>query len=313
MEYRQELIARFWGYANHAFAHHPDYLEESSSDTRPPVFLRDEAWRNVLLRPDASSEAREAVLSYIPKKARQRWFRSMSSSQALALSVFGNLKYYRKTGLLDGLRCERGLPLFNGRDLTPESFVLEYEVGHLREPRPTSIDVFLASTPPLAIECKLTEPEIGACSRPRLAETDSQYCDGNYSVQNGRLERCPLTERGILYWRYAPGVFYLDPMRDYSPCPLKLGYQIVRNILATVGSERDGLEPASSRALLLYDARNPAFQPGGLAHKAFDEVSGLLKNRDILRKCSWQALVAHLRTDQDVNWLTEALGRKYGF
>jgi len=316
-EYREQMVRRFWNYTGEAFGNPSEYIEKHPSDKRPPVFMKDAAWRNVLVRPGASQEEIAGVLSAILEKDRHRWFRSMTSSQALAATVFGNLKHYGITNLLEGLCCEQGIPIFAERDLSPLCFRMEYEVQYLGEPRPTSIDVLLDGTNPLVIECKLTEPEVGPCSRPRLAESDSayeeQYCDGDYRVQRGRSERCPLTERGVLYWRLLPDLFNLDPARDYSPCPLRLGYQLIRNVLAA--ARHDGAQQGSARpcAILLYDERNPEFQAGGTAAKAFDEVSSFLKNKEMLRKCTWQMLIAHLRKKGIMPWLSEGLERKYGF
>ena len=241
----------------------------------------------------------------------------MTSSQALALSVFGNLKWHGMTTLLDGLRCEQGMPVFAGRDLSPSRFRMEYEVRYLGEPRPTSVDVFLDGPQPMPIECKLTEPEVGPCSRPRLDKDDSayeeQYCDGNYAAQQGRAGRCPLTERGVQYWNVAPKHFHLDPERDYAPCPLRFGYQLVRNVLAAAEHPQAKHTNGPPFALLIYDARNPEFQPGGAAHQAFEDVSALLKNKEMLRKCTWQALIEHLRTNKLMPWLSDGLEHKYGF
>ena len=59
---------------------------------QPPVFKPEHAHRNVLLRPDAAPDEIEAVLSAMPAGTHHKWFRSMTSSQALAQSVFANLK-----------------------------------------------------------------------------------------------------------------------------------------------------------------------------------------------------------------------------
>ena len=162
-------------------------------DGRPPVFLKHADAFNVLMSPDISLVDRSRLLGEIPARERHRWFRSMSSSQAIALSVFGNLKMYGFLGLLNGLHDEQGHPIFGNEAITPENFRMEYKVDSLGEPMPTSLDALITGKHLVAIECKLTEPEVGSCSRPNLTNKDSNYekdfCDGTYTVQRGRTTR----------------------------------------------------------------------------------------------------------------------------
>ena len=110
-----------------------------------------------------------------------KWFRSMTSSQALAQSVFANLKYHNKLGLLADLRGEDGLPPFPSNLVRPggsgaaAQLELEYHVSYLGEPRPTSVDVMFDGNYRVAVECKLSEPDVGACSRPDLRPSDSNF------------------------------------------------------------------------------------------------------------------------------------------
>jgi hypothetical protein len=90
------------------------------------------------------------------------------------LSVFGNLKMYNLLGLLNGLTDEKGRPIFGGEAITPENFRMEYKVDSLGEPRPTSLDALIVGKHPVAIECKLTESDVGSCSRPPPYETRFQ-------------------------------------------------------------------------------------------------------------------------------------------
>ena len=64
------------------------------------------------MAPDISPADRERLLSEIPVSERHRWFRSMTSSQAIALSVFGNLKLNGRLSLLNELLDEQGRPIF---------------------------------------------------------------------------------------------------------------------------------------------------------------------------------------------------------
>jgi len=237
----------------------------------------------------------------------------MGSSQALAQSIFGNLKASGQLPMLQGLRCENGQLAFGAWNPFAGDAVLEHDIHHLGEPRPTSIDVFLSGEYSVAIECKLMEDGFGACSRTRISPQDStyaqQFCDGNYRVQRNRMKRCSLTEIGVRYWHHIPNVLDWDPESNLSPCPLRNNYQLARNVLAIAP---DG-NAASGHALVIYDARNPAFAGGGEGQRSLGEVTGALKDKRLLRRISWQELVAHLRRAGLTMSLAEKVLAKYGF
>ena len=187
-------------------------------------------------------------------------------------------------------------------------------MSHLGEPRPTSVDVWIKSEHRIAVECKLTEPEFGSCSRPRLKQgLDSYYCDGTYTRQNHRKTRCSLTEIGVEYWRYIPELFLWRNDEDVSPCHLRDTYQLIRNILADCVAPDGTIDTTHSYALVVYDANNPSFQGGGLARKQFEAARAALKVPALLRSCSWQSLLDHLESSGEMSWLTGKLRAKYGF
>jgi hypothetical protein len=69
----------------------------------------------------------------------------------------------------------------------------------------------------------------------------------------------------------------------------------VRNILA-VGVKQDGqVSMANGHVVLIYDERNPAFQKDGKGFIAFIETQQALQEPTMLRKCSWQRIVQHMR------------------
>lgn len=317
-EYKSAMTKRFWEYKELAFGPNSGHFEEETlRGNRPPVFLNSSAHLNVLTRPGATDTECSSLLSQVPVKERHKWFRSMSSSQALALSVFGNLQNTGHLELLKGLKCEDGYPFSIEEDLPHSSVVLEHSVRTLGEPRPTSIDVMLSGrSSQVLIECKLTEPEVGTCSRPRLRQNDSayqeQWCDGNYRQQMRRTERCPLTELGVQYWRYIPEYFRWNPDADLVPCPLNKNYQLVRNVLALRSIHERTMSLQSGHVVLVYDDRNPAFQNGGEGFIAFERTSENLIKKSLLRKCSWRTFIAHLQKSDIVSWLTDALNKKYG-
>jgi hypothetical protein len=98
---------------------------------------------------------------------------------------------------------------------------------------------------------------LGLRVTPKDANYASGYCSGDYAIQQGRSERCALTQAGVLYWRCVPELFTWRDDIDLMPCPLSLNYQLVRNVLAVYTGE-DAPEPhESGHAVLIYDARNP--------------------------------------------------------
>jgi hypothetical protein len=314
--YKTELNQRYWAYLKNQFPAWDNFVEQSEPDgLRPPVFHKGEAWRNVIVDHNASVQKLDRLLSLVPDPERHKWFRSMNSSQALAQTIFGNLAVY---GLLDSLADildDDGAFLFGKAQLSSDNFAMEHKVGHLHEPRPTSLDAYIGGDYQVAIECKFTEPGVGTCSRPRLTPDDPnyelEYCDGTYSVQRARKERCSLAEAGVLYWDYIPGLFHWDKDDDVKPCPLDSKYQLVRNILA-VGVKNGETSPANGHAVLIYDERNPAFQARGSGLIAFAETRKALQEPTMLRKCSLQRVVLHLRDRGDLPWLTGQLALKYG-
>ncbi len=315
--YKENLVNRYWNYQKIVFPKVEDYFERSfQPDGRPPVFLKRTEQMNVLLNPDANVEEIHRILNLIPIYERHRWFRSMNSSQALAQSVLGNLMIYDRLQSLSELSDEFGEPLFGDANISLENFSMEYKVDYLKEPRRTSVDGFISGDYQVAIECKFTEPEVGPCSRPKLTKQSSNYetdfCNGTYTYQKNRNERCSLSKRGILYWKYVPLLFKWQNDRDLTPCPLHKNYQLVRNILAACIRPDGALLPEKGHVVLIYDKRNPAFKRGGEGFVAFEETRGALQTPNLLKKCSWQRIIRHLRNKNYLSWLTEQLELKYG-
>lgn len=318
ISYKDELVNRYWAYQQLFFTEVEDYFERPfAPDGRPPVFLNHQAWHNVISKPDTSqAEIKQLLALLLPVRERHKWFRSMNSSQALAQSVLGNLAIYNHLPCLNELNDDEGEPLLGKAQVSPENFVMEYKVNHLSEPRCTSLDGFISGAYQVAIECKFTEAEVGACSRPSLRQADSNYntdwCDGSFTRQRGRQERCSLTEIGVLYWKYVPELFEWQNDINLKPCPLHKNYQLVRNILAACIRPDGTISPESGHVVLIYDERNPSFQTGGDGFSAFIQTRQALKVAGLLKKCSWQRIVRHLKKKAILHWLTEQLELKYG-
>ncbi len=315
VSYKQDLVDRFWQFRKNNFK---DSLFDrpNGPGDRPPVFRREVASNNVLLKPDLADDIKQKVIDQIPLGHRHMWFGSMTSSQALTQSVFGNLKVLEKLDCLAGIKNDEGQDLFLRNPNLNENISLEYSVNYLSEPRPTSVDVFFEGGYRVAVECKLSEAEVGSCSRPGLTVKDSNYdddyCDGRYIEQQGRSEKCSLSAAGIDYWKHIPEIFNWPAEIAHNPCPLHETYQLVRNVLAACVSPEGKLDPDNGHAVLLYDDRNPAFQEGGKGRIAYKNVKTALKESRLLQECTWQRVSESLRSDPELKWLSDLLLQKYG-
>lgn len=316
-DYKADLNRRYWEYQKSQFANGLNFFERPyAQDGRPPVFITSELWRNIIINPTASQPEIDKLLSLVPEGEKHKWFRSMNSSQALAQSILGNLAINNSLHYLSEIKDDEGQDLFSKVRISSNNFAMEYKVNYLGESRPTSLDGYVSGDYRIAIECKFTEAEVGTCSRPRLTPTDSNYesehCNGTYSIQRARKERCSLAEIEVLYWRYVPNLFKWKNDIDLNPCPLNKNYQLVRNVLAAVVKSDRTVSVNNGHAVLIYDERNPAFQNDGDGLIAYMETRKALQEPTMLRKCSWQRIVQHMREKNVLSWLTENLTLKYG-
>ena len=321
--YKEELVQCFWTFQKAHYREKNCLFEKTYVDNpeRPPVFLREYGHENVLVNEKLGIESINQVRNVIPKREWHIRFTSMTSSQALAQSVFGNLKILGKLGCLSGLLGNDGNPLFTSGKLAGDSLEMEKTILYLGETsRKTKIDVFIGGAHQVAVECKLTEPEVGPCSRPKLRRDapnyNDEFCDGRYVRQRNRKERCSLTHIGVKYWEFIPSFFKWDYLVDHDPCPLNQTYQLVRNVLAACMRPKSGSEDKAvatdGRAVLLYDKWNPQFQEGGEGWRAFREVKEGLRNPSLLQSCTWQQVISAMAGDQELAWLVNGLREKYG-
>lgn len=309
MTYNEILTQRLWSYREAKFANQKALFDpQLSRFPNPPVFNSEASDQNVIV-PDEPALA-AAVLKMVPRPKRHKWFRSMKSSQALAQSVFGNLRVLNRTScLLEVTADDDAIPAFGPGPIGPSDLELEHDVCSLNEVRATSVDVLVSGSTSICVECKLSEQEVGCCSRPRLKKSDPEYCDGSFARQGGRSHRCALAERGMSYWEHIPSVLNWEVDCDQNPCPLAKPYQLVRNLLAAVVAEGK-VRGGRGHALLVYDERNPAFQPR--ENGPFEELRAQLRDATMLRRCSWQAILAAMDRHDDLQWLIGALDCKYG-
>jgi hypothetical protein len=304
-------VGRFWSYRTARFARERAIFDrQERKGLRPPVFNKQHALRNVIIDPGLPESGATQVRSMIPQSERHRWFRSMRSSQALVQSVFGNLCALKLCNTLHSVSTEQGANPFEGISEDGTSVRLEQRIGTFNEPRRTSIDIYIAQVPKVAIECKLVENDVGHCSRPKLSEDEPKYRDGSYRCQRGRKTRCALSALEIRYWDYVLRLFNWRSEQDYAKCALRMTYQLVRNVLAaSIGENGEVIE---GYAVLLFDDRNPAFQPDGSGYLAFSAVRDALWEPCRLQRLSWQTVMCELRKHPRLGWLTSELMEKYG-
>lgn len=103
LDYKHDLIERFWEYQKERFPNWERYLEHPEKHHGKPVFQKEFEHLNVIIKPGIPAFKQSELLDEIPTHQRHRWFRSMSSSQALTLSVFGNLKIFDRLHYLNQL------------------------------------------------------------------------------------------------------------------------------------------------------------------------------------------------------------------
>jgi hypothetical protein len=314
--YHDDLHRRFWDYARASLKAGNDVLDPKYVERKyPPVFRREYADWNVLVPPNADSNAISAIMAMTPAKDRHHWFSNMKSSQALTQSVFAGLAVLGRLDALESFAAEDGCPAFFEK-ADGYRVKLEHQVSTLGEPRPTSIDAFFEGPRKVAVEVKFTEKDFGSCSRPRLRSDEPNFaryhCDGSFSVQRDRTTRCSLSEQDILYWQFVPRIFAWSGTQDHRICPLALTYQLARNVLAVCVGEGGILDTDAGHVLVVYDERNPAFQSGGDADAAWCVTLDALRYPRLLRRVSWQRMASHLGQFRDLSWLTDRLEYKYG-
>ncbi len=80
---------------------------------------------------------------------------------------------------------------------------------------------------------------------------------------------------------------------------------------AAVVTPDSEVDPARGHALVLYDARNPAFQADGAADRQWEATIAACLVPGLLRRLSWQRLLTFIATVPDLAWLVDALRDKY--
>jgi len=311
--YLTELRRGFSEYRDAHFGRQGDLFEGRA--VGGAIVLRSEHRDRNLIIPPCSASEREQIIGKISRSKRHTHFGSMQSSQALAQSVFGSIEVCGRLPLLSAIKTEDGRLAF-GPSLSQTKLEFEKDVDTLGEQagRSTSVDVWFDGPYRVAVECKLAEASFGTCSRTRLETDDKQHCDGSYSLQGERkAERCALTQIGVQYWNYSEAAFGWSADTDHRRCPMNNTYQLMRNVLAACVVKKGTLDEETGHALIIYDQRNPSMAEQGDGERQWREIYGALKNRGILRRLSWQSLIAQWPDHDDIlDWLRRELKAKYG-
>ena len=200
------------------------------------------------------------------------------SSQALALDVFGTLKYAKSRDRV----CNLMASLLEVPPGGPWEVLLEFEDPDnlLHEMQHKSqIDVLLKGAKSLiALECKFAETRLEPCSQIGKTGKGVVQCNGNYELQvnpaNGRTSFCALSGKGIRYWEHIPRIFQFPADQAHRPCPFARDwYQWMRTlVMADALAEKRGLRPAAG---LVYVDR-PTMPLYNRIRTASDEMTARL-------------------------------------
>lgn len=245
----------------------------------------------------------------LPPERRHRWFRSLTSSQALALSVLGNVAKRAELEILSSLICD------DSASLSDESgpfwfYAFEFTPWWLElGKRKTQIDLYLVSnTRRIAIECKLTEADIGTCDFVQKGRGHSAF-----SSLPGYEVCSRVRQNGAKYWIYWSQLSDLSfPQACPDRCPIYKTYQLARNVMAAAVNPADATVDGRGSALLLYDARNPAFKVEEGGPQIARDTRGLLKDPSLLRSANWQSLARLLDSAGGYEDLLAFMKDKYG-
>ena len=169
----------------------------------------------------------------------------------------------------------------------------------------------------MAAECTCTEREFGRCARPtvrpgRNVRDERDHGDGSSTRSRGQRTSGSLTETRVCDWQYLPERFDGSADRNMNPCPLDGTDQWARTVLAACIEPDGPVDADGDQARVIYDARHPAFLPGGEAARPWDAATGALVRRPRRRRCAWPRLVPPLSHDPDVAWLVNRLAAEDG-
>ena len=145
----------------------------------------------------------------------------------------------------------------------------------------------MCGEPRVPAECTCTEREVGRCSRPtvrpgRNVNDERDHGDGSDTRPRGRRTSGSLTETRVRDWQYLPERFDGSSDRTMNPCPL------ARHVLAACVEPDGPVDADGEHALVIDDARHPAFLSGGEAARPWEAATGALVRRPAPRHSWWR-------------------------
>ena len=148
----------------------------------------------------------------------------------------------------------------------------------------------------MATECTCTEREFGRCSRPtvrpgRNVSDERDHGDGSDTRPRGRRTSGALTETRVRDWQYWPERFDGSADRTMNPCPLDGTDPLARTVLAACVEPNGPVDADGHQALVIDDARHPAFLPGARRHGRGPRPPGRECDGRDYAGCSWPRLV----------------------
>ena len=169
----------------------------------------------------------------------------------------------------------------------------------------------------MAAECTCTEREFGRCARPTVRPSRNvhdarDHGDGSDTCPCGRRTSGSLTETRVRDWQDWPDRFDGSADRHMTPCPPDGTDHLARHVLAACIESDGPVDADGDQALVIDDARHPAFLPGGEAARPWDAATGARVRRPRRRRCSWPRLVAPRSHDPDVARRVNGLAAQSG-
>jgi len=168
------------------------------------------------------------------------------SSQAMAFNLLGPLHLRNDLQPLRRAFHAGAIPWPQG-DACSQFELEDPDVFNERQMQPTSVDFALTARSGMpkfvAVECKLSEPDYGGCSKWKELRCGNPSRD---------FSQCYLHTIGRRYWRLLEDFGIIgEAWLNSSECPLKRNYQFYRLLLFAL--RKNGV------FVLLYDDRSPVF------------------------------------------------------
>ena len=85
-----------------------------------------------------------------------------------------------------------------------------------------------------------------------------------------------------------------------------------RNALAATLTPDGDFDPATGHVLVIYDARHPEFGDGGEAESQWELAIAACRVSGLVRRLSWQRLMAAIAPAPELVYLVDGVGKKYG-